>query len=178
MTESEARTAQQLGYPWDRFSAALEARQDAEQLARLALEPGSSVDPEAAAMELETALMAERRTRGDAADALLLMLQAAIDERFDDLFGKVMAFAVKVEWREQVRRFFTTQPGGTKWCGELQVRVEELTREVDRLRSENWELACKWAQLKRDVDGNHGQGVAGDGERDTEPAKAAERRAG
>lgn len=169
-----ADAAGRLGFPWDRLADAVAERQEAEQAAELALEGRNAATCAVAATNLELAVRQEKTRRGDVADALLVLLRCATEERFNDLWGLVMAFAVKAEWRKEVERLFSTQPGGATWAVELEKTVREQAAEIDRLTSavarlkgENWELAL-WvkeiqAQLNTTGGAAHGHSGAGGG---------------
>lgn len=163
------RGARRLGYPWDRLWEAKFAALEAQRAAELALEAGDDRGRAAAAFDLESALLQEKARRGDVADALLLMLSCATEERFTDLWGAVMAFAVRADWRKAAERFFSTQPGGTTWAVELEKRVREQDAAIAKLKAENWELANWIARLEREQESHttggpeHGTGIEGEG---------------
>lgn len=175
LSGAEIAAAQGLGFPWDRLADAVGAREDAERAALHALESGGPDAARAAGFELETALLAERRCRGDLADALLLMLQAAIDERFTELWGKVLGFAVRAEWRKEVERFYSTQAGGLTWALNMEQRLEEQQAEIRKLQAETWALANALALAEQRI---HDGERATDGSAHDRPSEAAAERGG
>ncbi|HEY1187699.1 MAG TPA: hypothetical protein VGE74_08580 [Gemmata sp.] len=172
MSATLAETAAALGFPWDRLADAVQARLDAERAAGHALEGGDPDRAAAAGFELETALLAERRCRGDVADALLLMLQSAIDERFTELWGKVLGFATRAEWRKEVQRFFSTQPGGETWAVQQERRLEEQAEELARAKRDCWDLAVALGRLKVRVEELEGIIAHGHAGNDSGPGRA------
>lgn len=135
MTERDRQVAREMGYPWDRLTDVVADLDSARQAVDLAGVAGNHEAFAVATFEAEGAIRRQQHVRGELADVLLLMLQAALDER----------------------------PGGInrllprllKEAGYAALLVE-LANDLKTLKQENWELAREVAALKRERENSNG----------------------
>lgn len=151
-----------LGWPWDALAEVVEIRRDAERFAEAALECGTDNDRRIARFELEAALEREGAVRDDLAAIFLLMLQSAIDKQPEALFGKLMAAADDVQWREVVAWLVNTKPGGAEQWLELSRRCAAAEEAAKKARTECWELANWIARLERELESMKAGAAHGD----------------
>lgn len=166
MDAATAEQAKAWAGSWERYIEATYARICAERAAKAALAAGDSTGCAVAAFDLETALLAESNARTELAGVFLFALQAAIDAQPNELFGKVMAFAMAQEMKEIVAWLTSTKQGRFAHVAELEGRLHRAEAEVKTLRGECWELA-RWIrelETKNTAGGAHGD--QGPGQRD------------
>lgn len=147
MDAAEPDTGRSLGWPWDRLAEAVERRQDAERFVEL----GTSLDRAKAAFELEEALRLEQECRDELAGVFLLMLGEAIRQRPEALFGKLMAAADEVLWKDIVTWLVDAKPGGAEQWLAMSRRVAAAEEAAAARKAEAWRLAVAVAQLEERV---------------------------